>query len=216
MICLIVTVVIDTSIIKIYDLSYKYFISMQSKIILFAINSSLCLFIQYLTIYYLRKSVQRYTPGQRLGIQLLHRISLISLSILAISLAVLTFQMFYHDSYDSWIIIFIISLTYGTASVILIILCTLFISWYRSKHDLLVLLYFLSILIIVINFIVIAIYTCTNIYDRPKEIREFVGGSMDVSVGRHIFLDVLYSITSIAAFVSLWGTTVGTDEGLQK
>src|SRR5689334_6589633 len=169
MICLMVTVVLDTSIIKIYDLSYKYFISMKSKIILFAINSSLCLFIQYFTIYYIRKSVQKYNPGQRLLTKFLDRITLISLTILATSLAVLTIQMFYHGSYDSWIIIFIISLTYGTASVVLIILCKLFISWYRSKHELLVLLYFLSISIIVINFIVTAVYTCTNISERPEE-----------------------------------------------
>jgi hypothetical protein len=203
-----VTVVLDTSIIKIYDLSYKYFISMKSKIILFAINSLLCLFIQYFTIYYIRKSVQKYNPGQRLLTKFLDRITLISLTILATSLAVLTIQMFYHGSYDSWIIIFIISLTYGTASVVLIILCKLFISWYRSKHELLVLLYFLSISIIVINFIVTAVYTCTNISERPEEIREYVGGSMDVSAGRHEFLDILYSITSIASFVSMWGTTV--------
>jgi hypothetical protein len=208
MICLMVTVVLDTSIIKIYDLSYKYFISMKSKIILFAINSLLCLFIQYFTIYYIRKSVQKYNPGQRLLTKFLDRITLISLTILATSLAVLTIQMFYHGSYDSWIIIFIISLTYGTASVVLIILCKLFISWYRSKHELLVLLYFLSISIIVINFIVTAVYTCTNISERPEEIREYVGGSMDVSAGRHEFLDILYSITSIASFVSMWGTTV--------
>jgi len=31
---------------------------------------------------------------------------------------------------------------------------------------------------------------------------------MDVSAGRHEFLDILYSITSIASFVSMWGTTV--------
>jgi hypothetical protein len=31
---------------------------------------------------------------------------------------------------------------------------------------------------------------------------------MDVTVGRHIFLDVLYSVSSIASFGSLWVTTV--------
>jgi hypothetical protein len=208
MICLIVAVVVDTAIIKIYDLSYKYFISMQNKIILFAINSSLCLCIQCIAIYYIRKSIEKDTPGQRLAILLLHKISIISLAILATSLAILTIQMFYDNNYDSRILIFIISLTYGTASLFIIILCTLFISWYRSKRDLLVLLYFLSISIIVINFIITAIYTCSNISERPTEVREFVGGSMDVTVGRHIYLDMLYTISSVASFCSLWVTTV--------
>jgi hypothetical protein len=55
---------------------------------------------------------------------------------------------------------------------------------------------------------VTAIYTCINISDRPSEVREFVGGSMDVTVGRHVFLDVLYAVSSIASFGSLWAATV--------
>lgn len=208
MICLIVTVVIDTSIIKIYDLSYKHFVSMQNKITLFAVNSSLCLVLQCLAIYYIRHSVEKNTRDRRLGIQFVQKILIISISVLATSLAILTIQMHYNASYDSWNLIFIISFTYGTASVILIILCTLFISWYKAKRDRLVLLYFISILIIVINFVVTAIYTCINISDRPSEVREFVGGSMDVTVGRHVFLDVLYTVSSIASFGSLWAATV--------
>jgi hypothetical protein len=208
MICLIVTIVIDTSIIKIYDLSYKYFVSMQNKIILFAVNSSLCLLLQCLAIYYIRHSVEKNTRGRRLGIQFVQKILVISLAVLGTSLAILTIQMYYNASYDSWNLIFIISFTYGTASVILIILCKLFVSWYKVKHDLLVLLYFISILIIVINFVVTALYTCINIIERPSEVREFVGGSMDVTVGRHIFLDALYSVFSIASFGSMWAATV--------
>ncbi len=208
MICLIVTVVLDTSIIKIYDLSYKHFVSMQNKITLFAVNSSLCLVLQCLAIYYIRHSVEKNTRDRRLGIQFVQKILIISISVLATSLAILTIQMYYNSSYDSWNLIFIISFTYGTASVILIILCTLFISWYKAKRDRLVLLYFISILIIVINFVVTAIYTCINISDRPSEVREFVGGSMDVTVGRHVFLEVLYAVSSIASFGSLWAATV--------
>src|SRR5919112_2539410 len=208
MICLIVTIVIDTSIIKIYDLSYKYFVSMQNKIILFAVNSSLCLLLQCLAIYYIRHSVEKNARGRRLGIQFVQKILVISLAVLGTSLAILTIQMYYNASYASWNLIFIISFTYGTSSVILIILCTLFVPWYKAKHDLLVLLYFISILIVVINFVVTTIYTCINIIERPSEVREFVGGSMDVTVGRHMFLDTLYSVSSIASFGSLWAATV--------
>lgn len=60
---------------------------------------------------------------------------------------------------------------------------------------------------IVFNFIVTATYTSYNINDRPREVRQYVGGSIDISAGRHTILSILYSISSIAAFVSLWITT---------
>ena len=48
MIALIVTILIDTSVVKINDLIDKYFIPLQSKLMLFAVNSSLCLLLQFL------------------------------------------------------------------------------------------------------------------------------------------------------------------------
>ena len=56
MIALIVTVLIDTSVVKINDLIDKYFIPMQSKLMLFAINSFLCLLLQFFIIKYIESS----------------------------------------------------------------------------------------------------------------------------------------------------------------
>jgi hypothetical protein len=47
MIGLVVTSIIDISIVKINDLIDKYFIPVQGKLILFATNSSVCLFLQF-------------------------------------------------------------------------------------------------------------------------------------------------------------------------
>jgi hypothetical protein len=54
------------------------------------------------------------------------------------------------------------------------------------------------------------------VQDRPKEVRQYVGGSIDISVGRHSFLNLLYSISSIAAFVSLWFTTAALTKNYSK
>jgi RNA-binding protein YhbY len=50
--------------------------------------------------------------------------------------------------------------------------------------------------------------TTSKISERPNEIREFVGGSIDISVGRYIALDTIYKISSFMSFVSLWITTL--------
>jgi hypothetical protein len=50
--------------------------------------------------------------------------------------------------------------------------------------------------------------TTIKISERPSEIREFVGGSIDISVGRYTSLDAIYKISSLMSFVSLWITTL--------
>ena len=59
MITLIVTILIDTSVVKINDLIDKNFISLQSKLILFTVNSSLCLLLQFFIIKYLQNSIKK-------------------------------------------------------------------------------------------------------------------------------------------------------------
>ena len=56
MIGLIVTLVIDTSIVKVYDLVNKSFITQQSKLILFIANTSLCLLLEFVIIKYIYKA----------------------------------------------------------------------------------------------------------------------------------------------------------------
>ncbi len=59
MIALLIIILIDTSVVKINDLIDKYFIPMQSKLILFAINSLLCLLLQFFIIKYIESSFKR-------------------------------------------------------------------------------------------------------------------------------------------------------------
>jgi len=82
LIALIVTVLIDTSVVKINDLIDKYFIPMQGKLILFSINSSLCLLLQFLIIKYLQSSIKRDRLNNKLKVQSFYKISLISLCVL--------------------------------------------------------------------------------------------------------------------------------------
>jgi hypothetical protein len=217
MIGLIVILLVDTSFIKIYDLMYKGFVSLQTKVALFSVISFVCLFIEYLIIFHIRNSLQHYKLGQQgLDVNHFYRISLISLSILTALFAVLTFQLVYYNYYSSLITISIISVSYGTASLFLVVFCVLFWSWYKSNRDKIVLLYFLSMVFLLFSFVITALYTNYNVQDRPKEVRQYVGGSIDISVGRHTFLNLLYSISSIAAFVSLWFTTAALTKNYSK
>ena len=60
MISLIVTVVIDISIVKVYDLVDKSFISDETKFLLFSINTSVCITLEFIIIKYLYTSFKGY------------------------------------------------------------------------------------------------------------------------------------------------------------
>ncbi len=207
MIGLIVTLVIDTSIVKVYDLVNKSFITQQSKLILFIANTSLCLLLEFVIIKYIQSSFKRDRLNKRLNVNLLYRISLISLFVSGILMGFLIFQLFYNNYYEELIPIFIIIISYGTAAGFITRLSMLFISWYRSNHNSIVFLYFISMSLIASNLVVTAIITTVKVNDRSDEAREFIGGTVDISFGRYVFLDNIYTISSIMSFISIWITT---------
>src|SRR5215207_9276910 len=194
MLALMVTVVVDTSIIKVYDLVDKDFLPEQGKTLLFSLNSFLCLGIEFAIIKYIERSFMRAQSIRTLNIVVFFRICLISLVTLGALMGFLTFQQLYYGFYSISISALIIAISYGIASLFLVRLAILFFSWYGSNRSLIVFLYFISVSLIAFNLIMTTAITSIKIDDRPDEIREFVGGSVDISVGRYSFLDNVYTI----------------------
>jgi hypothetical protein len=207
MIGLIITSIIDVSIVKINDLIDKYFIPMQGKLILFTVNSSVCLLLQFYLVRHIYDSFQRHRPNRTLKVKAIFAVSLLSLSILTVLIGYLIFQQFYNNYYDTLLTISIIALSYGTAAGLVIWLSLLFLSWYRTHHDMIVLFYFISMSVIAFNLIVTAAYTGAKLNDRPQLASEFIGSSGDVSGGKHKLLGNIYIISSFISFFSIWVTT---------
>jgi hypothetical protein len=147
MIALIITLLIDTSLVKINDLIDKNFIRLQGKLILFSINSSLCFFLQ-LIIKYVTNSFNKYQLNKSIKVKAFYTMSLSSLLILSTLTGFMVFQQFYSSYYEISIAISIIAVSYGSAAAFTILLSILFLSWYKSNHNLIVFLYFVSMLII--------------------------------------------------------------------
>ncbi len=153
MIVLIATVLIDTSVVKINDLVDKFFIPMQSKLILFAVNSSLILILQYFLINYVENSF----ASNQLKKSFKSQSFLYSFQSFARFIGCLIgasiFQMFYYSYYYTSTSISIILLSYGIAGVLIIFLSLSFFSWYKSNHSRIVLLYFIAMLGIAFNLV---------------------------------------------------------------
>ena len=205
MIALIVTLLIDTSVVKINDLIDKYFIPIQSKLILFSVNSLLCLLLQFFIINYIQRSFKRDRLNKTLNVKAFYIISLTSLCVLGTLIGFLIFQLFYHNYYDTSICIFIITISYGIATAFIIWLSLLFFSWYKSNHNLIVFLYFMSMVVIAFNLITTAAFTSVKLTDRPDRIGEYIGSSGDTSGGRHLFLDNIVQNLFTLCHFSVYG-----------
>ena len=208
MIGLIVTSIVDISIVKINDLIDKFFIPQQGRLILFAVNSILCLFLQFCLVMYIHTFFQRERLNRTIKVKAIFVGSLISLSILASLIGFLIFQQFYYSFYYTSIVTAVIALSYGIATGFVIWLTLLFFSWYKSRHDKIVLLYSISISVIAFNLIMTATFMSVKVNERPDLAGEYIGTSGDLTAGRHQLLDNIYRISSLMSFFSLWVTTV--------
>ena len=204
---LLITLLIDTSFVRLYDLVYKDFVPNQTKVVLFSINSSVCLFVGVFTIRYTYNSFKRQRLNKALRANLLYVIPLISFAILGGLMGTIIFQLLFEQSYKTVTSQLFIAISHGIASVFIIRLSLLFASWYKSSHSLIVLLYFISMSLISFNLIMTIIITDLKLTDRQEEILEYVGGSVDISVGRHVTIENIYEASIIASFFSIWITT---------
>ena len=90
--CLIATLLIDTSIVKMYDIVDKNFIPVQEKKALFSVNTVMSLFFQYLLIRYVKSIFNNQI--NRLNVGFLYKTMVISLSVTSILFAYIIFQLF--------------------------------------------------------------------------------------------------------------------------
>jgi len=68
-------------------------------------------------------------------------------------------------------------------------------------------LYFITIILIGFNLLVTSYYTALKINDRPQQIREYVGASIDISHGKYVSIESVYKISSIVSFIFMWVVT---------
>ena len=203
---LVITLLIDISIIKVYDLIDKYFISTQEKILLFSLNSSICLILQFIIINYIRRYFERKFTQINVKVFSIFLIAGICLSSILIGLII--FYMVSFQNYDKNLLSIMVNINYLIASVFVIRLALLFITWFKLKRNLIFLLYFITIALISFNLIMTEIHTFIKINDRPAIIREFVGGSVDITQGKYILIDNLRKISLTLSFVFMWISSI--------
>jgi hypothetical protein len=207
MLALAISLILDTAFVKINDLIDKYLIPIQSKLVLFFVNSAICLVLQLIIVKSVLNSFGRGRLNKTPKFRTIYIISLTSFFILAILVGLLEFQLFYNHYYATWISISIITVSYGTSAVLIIWLSLLFFYWFKSSHDLVVLLYVVSMSLIAFHLIITALFIGAKLSDNQDFVGEYVGASGDTAGGSHLFLANIYKISSFISFFAIWNTT---------
>jgi hypothetical protein len=203
---LVIALLIDTSIIKVYDLIDKYFISTQEKILLFSLNSFICLILQLIIINYIRRYFER--KFTRINVKVFSLFLIAGIGLSSILIGSMIFHMIYFHNYDKNLLSILVNINYIIATVFVIRLALLFITWFKLKPNLIFLLYFITIALISFNLIMTEIHTFIKINDRPDKIREFLGGSGDIAYGKYMLTDSLRKISLTLSFVFMWISSI--------
>lgn len=198
---------VDTTFIKLYDVVSKNFLSIESKTIIFSLTVSIGLLLLLIALQYASNLMKKNQVGSTISFRSYSKFVQISYYWLIFLVSSLIFELFYLGYYDSIVLMLIIITTYGVATVLIGKISLLFMSWYRTSHDFTIFMYFISMSLIVFNLVMTSLIVNINLSDRPERLREFAGGSMDLSAGKYDFLAFLHRISTVVSFLSIWLTT---------
>lgn len=199
---LVITYLVDTSLVKIYDIISKSFMASEFRILLFSLNSAVCLILQYFVLKYLKNFNSKKV--MKINFNSLYSISLLGVSISGILIFLIIFQMYFYNQYEKNLIQITIITNYGIAFFFMIKLAILFISWFKIQQKLIFLLYCVTILLIGFNLLATSYYAFLKISDRPQQVGKFVGGSIDISYGKYTLVEMIYKISSMISFIFMW------------
>ena len=206
-ITLMILLIIDTTFIKSYDLFNKTGNIREIKKIIFSVSVFVCLLLQYIILRLAQNFVTDTRLKQKINLKKSTNIIKLAFLLILCQLFFLNYRLFFLNYYNSIVLILIISTTYGISAILLGKVASLFISWFRINRDFATLLYSISIVLLLVNFILTATTVDLSLISRPEQIRQFAGGSMDISGGKYSLLLSMHKVSTILSFISIWITT---------
>jgi hypothetical protein len=199
--------VVDTIIASLYDLTSKNIFSSQIRKIVFTSLFAACIFLQLMLLQHARSQVNSRSRNVR-KLTASNKIGLISYLFIVFVASILIFQLFYYNYYHTLLLSLIVLASYGTATYFTLRTSMLFISWYKRRHNFVILMYIISMTLILSNLVITNVVVNSYLTEAPVKSREYMGGTMDLTAGKYGSLDNMLKISSILSFLSMWLTTI--------
>ena len=202
----IVALVIDTSLIKIYLISGQSLLSW--KIVIFLIIATVYAIGQYFVLEFVKQRSREIRTRKQLHLDTIHKIVTIVQYILTAIIIFIILQILVTSRYNTFIIATSTIMSYIVAITMLGLLAQRFYSWFKSNRNSVVILYGLSSTMLAINAIFVLIFVGIMSFSWPKEIYPFFVGGAFLASGSVIYvLNQIHFISSIVAFTITWLAT---------
>lgn len=214
---LVVSLIVDTSVIKVYYVSFNE-TPVGWRIILFVAISSICTVSLYLLWQFVKRRSEHIRTLNIGHFSLLHKIVLISLYLLITNILLVVFQIFLTHGYNSILLTVTTWISYSTAIIMLIVLARKFFSWFRSDTNYILMIYAISSLVLAINAGFTLIFVTINLMNVPDYIQARIAfGTPFTSLGlATIIINSGYIISTILSFMFWWISAVAILRGYRK
>lgn len=204
---LLILMVVDISLVKLYDLVNKEFIPVAYKEILFSTITIACFVAQYFLLQISNPS-QTDVTKDRLNSKQIYKITKGVQYALCALVAVIILQIQLVSYYSTSLVMIVILCSYTLCMIILIKFLTRILKWISSKRSMIVPTLFVCALGgVMLNAAFAIIDTSLRLEYRPDETKLILGGSVDVSKGKFDSLDFAYYISYLFSFVIAWVAT---------
>lgn len=214
---LIVFLIVDTSIIKIYYFSFNQS-PVSWRVILFIVISCVYLVGLYLISQFVKQRSEHIRARQVLHINVLHKIVVTSQYLLTAIIVFVIFQIVVTSGYNTVLLTAATWISYTTAITMIGVLAQQFFSWFKSDRNFIVLLYGLSSAMLAINAAFIVTFVTVILRNVPDYTLPHIGFvSPFFTLGAATdFLNYGYVISSILSFMLWWTATVSVLRSYSK
>jgi hypothetical protein len=206
---MIIALILDTSIIRISDLTLK---STSSWVLgLFAILSGISLVGQNIILRFIKQKFGESTPAQKsFRLYSIYKVAVTVHYVLAAIVVFVILQMVITSQYDVVLLIAATMTSYVLAIAMLGLLCHGFFSWFRLNKSYVILLYGLSSMMLAANAAITLWLTNSVLLARPEEVMPHVVLNNPIYNADPVnsALNYAYTISTITSFIITWCATM--------
>jgi|SRR5919106_24576 hypothetical protein len=204
---IIIALLLDTSVIRLSDLTLKS--TSNWTLILFAFISAISLAGQNLILRFIKHNIEESTLAQKnLRLNSIYKVALSVHYVLAAILVFVILQMLTTSRYDVVLLTTAITISYIFAIAMMGILSHRFFSWFRLNKSYVIFLYGLSSGMLLVNACVTLLLVNSILLARPPEV--IPHAILQVTkINDYPTLNYAYTITTIISFIITWFATMG-------
>jgi hypothetical protein len=205
---LLVLMVIDISLLRVYDIVVKQFISFETKDILFSIISIACLVAEYLVLKLIKLLPSDERSKNKLYVISIYKVTKVVQYAIGAIVVFAILQILFSSYYNTIVLLTIVLCSYAISIGILSLFISRILTILSFNRNIIFMILFVFALgSITINAAVATVDLVLRLGDKPTETRAKFGGSVDESKGKYDIVDNLYFLTYILSFVTAWVAT---------